>query len=629
DPNRADTEVAEAEPTVRVDNQILRMAQGSDGYWYAYIGSDTEVSAADVAGNNLDFGLDTGLTQAGNTLLANTIGQKHAGVNGAGNDGLTNEALSILLSVPNSLGVISNPPTLSDYNGTNNLGATAADKQINGDQSSTVGQIGLNATEWPFIQTYSFLQGEFDIVLEQPGADEVVTLDYSSDDLDDYASLTLDRTSATQGAEVHVTIVDNQLNIDPTNEDIVVFYVPAAGTTGTVSFTNGTVPLSENGAGDEYVAYDNYFSDNGNLMINYDASSVNTSVLTNVVTVDDDVADQYLVFLEDADNSGIFTNMDDNDESSLEVNSAAKRGTTATFDYNDSAQSFVVANDFGTIDMDESSIGSEWNSGETLTVTLIDQDLNKNTADDEDLTISASDLIPSLKIGSPIVLNEANSRVEGSSMTVSSFSNIGSAGSTVLSATDHAASLSINLGTTVADFRAAYVAADFTFINYDIASLTAAVPTDVEFGDNGTYTKIADGSATTFRGLTQITGLVDTTAAIVETEYVLVNFTATAAVTAGDKFYVDIFTFGDRVNNAMYRLELEETGDNTATFVGDVEFIMINQINGDHVATFTDGITAMSDSIDIIVHEDMTDEDSPRINYLDLGADGVSTQIAD
>ena len=57
----------------------------------------------------------------------------------------------------------------------------------------------------------------------------------------------------------------------------------------------------------------------------------------------------------------------------------SKRGTTATFDYNDSAQSFIVSNDFGTIDMDESSVGVEWNSGETLAVTLVDQDLNKNT----------------------------------------------------------------------------------------------------------------------------------------------------------------------------------------------------------------------------------------------------------
>ena len=54
------------------------------------------------------------------------------------------------------------------------------------------------------------------------------------------------------------------------------------------------------------------------------------------------------------------------------------RGTTATLDYNDSAVSFVIAHDFGTIDNGRrSSVGDEWNSGEALTVTLIDQDLNQ------------------------------------------------------------------------------------------------------------------------------------------------------------------------------------------------------------------------------------------------------------
>ena len=46
-------------------------------------------------------------------------------------------------------------------------------------------------------------------------------------------------------------------------------------------------------------------------------------------------------------------------------------------------------------------------------------------------------------------------------------------------------------------------------------------------------------------------------------------------------------------------------------------------------ATTFSGLTTISDEITIIVHEDLTDEDSPRINYLDLGADGVETQIAD
>jgi hypothetical protein len=58
---------------------------------------------------------------------------------------------------------------------------------------------------------------------------------------------------------------------------------------------------------------------------------------------------------------------------------------------------------------------------------------------------------------------------------------------------------------------------------------------------------------------------------------------------------------------------------------------MLNQLNSDATTDSTTfgAATPTSDAIDIIVHLDMTDEDSPRINYLDLGADGVSTQIAD
>jgi len=67
------------------------------------------------------------------------------------------------------------------------------------------------------------------------------------------------------------------------------------------------------------------------------------------------------------------------------------------------------------------------------------------------------------------------------------------------------------------------------------------------------------------------------------------NFTTTNADPlvgeTGDSFYIDIFTFGDRVNNAMYRFLLEETDDNSATFVGDVEFIMLNQLNVDNASS--------------------------------------------
>ena len=111
------------------------------------------------------------------------------------------------------------------------------------------------------------------------------------------------------------------------------------------------------------------FGDNGVLKINYNTNSAADSsgtavlVFSNDDTADDSVADYYLVFVEGADNSGVFYNTDDNDDSNLNVSTTAKRGTTGTIDYNDSAVSFVVANDFGDLDMDEASVGDEWNSG--------------------------------------------------------------------------------------------------------------------------------------------------------------------------------------------------------------------------------------------------------------------------
>ena len=85
---------------------------------------------------------------------------------------------------------------------------------------------------------------------------------------------------------------------------------------------------------------------------------------------------------------------------------------------------------------------------------------------------------------------------------------------------------------------------------------------------------------------------------------------------------------GERVANQIIRIEAEETGDNTNTFAGTLEYVMINQLNINNPATYT-SLTPIADDPTFIVIEDLTDEDSPRVDYLDLGADGVSTQIAD
>ena len=193
--------------------------------------------------------------------------------------------------------------------------------------------------------------------------------------------------------------------MDPTVEDSVIF------------LTNGSYGVSYNSS-ETYAALTNGFGDNGALKINPNISGLSG----NLVLVSDDTADNasasdsgrdgYHTFTETGSNTGIFTNTDDLDDSSLDVGNSGEqglsdplRGTSASIDYNDSAQSFIV-NTFGaSIDMVGEDAGEEWNSGEPITVVLIDEDRNKNTASDEDLTVATSANVPSIKIGTPYGLS--------------------------------------------------------------------------------------------------------------------------------------------------------------------------------------------------------------------------------
>jgi len=99
----------------------------------------------------------------------------------------------------------------------------------------------------------------------------------------------------------------------------------------------------------------------------------------------------------------------------------------------------------------------------------------------------------------------------------------------------------------------------------------------------------------------------------------------------------DFFTFGfnddgiqsnERIANQIIRFELVENGANTSTFEGSAEYTMINQLNVLNSQTYTN-IKTTTANPKFVVNDDLRDEDAPRINYYDLGADGVHTQIAD
>jgi hypothetical protein len=226
------------------------MVQATDGNWYGYFGEYAAVTAADDdPDNNLDFGT------LGTPSFADVTDDDRF------------YAKDVYLSAGNG-GVLGKPLDIS---------------------AVTDGQIGVDPAQWPFIQLYDLPSSTFTVEYFDSNVDPV-EINYLSADLDDYASLALDRNEASQGSEVHVTITDNQLNIDPTAEDIVMFDVTS---NDYVSFTDGT-----DTSPDAFNPYNNGFDENGKLTIDYNAQDVTNDVLENTATIDDPTADNILVFYE-------------------------------------------------------------------------------------------------------------------------------------------------------------------------------------------------------------------------------------------------------------------------------------------------------------------------------------------
>jgi hypothetical protein len=357
--------------------------------------------------------------------------------------------------------------------------------------------------------------------------------------------------------------------------------------------------------------------------------------------------------------------------------------------------------------MDESAIGGEWNSGETIDVTLVDNDANLNSRVDEDLDVSSAavKIWPTIKIGDPITLAKSTAggttfrqcsthatcptvtvtfgTTTGSAKTVDTFSDVLRLGLGTGVQVMSGSTFSFRLSTT-GDELEAFLANGtktgtttdqdglFHYLNFDLRSLRSngtnilagaiinLTITDVADSDNrigpGAGGQVIFGHSftpiTALGANTQFQGLIDISRAASNTEFFTnggeisfnVNFTnlgtAGKTLSAGNYTIVlDLFRFGtsndgdgptgtDRFNDAVYRLELEESGDNTGTFEGSVEYIMLNQINVNATGTYT-AIAPISNDVTIVVQEDLTDEDAVRVDYNDIGGDGTILPIAD
>ena len=729
-----DTDEAKGEPDVTVNGKDLRMVQAVDGNWYGYFADRDQSQIADstatVAGSGLDFGIFCANNiDLGNGLfsvtVSDTVGvavRSSATITG----GLVNGSAiggpitDVCTPVTNTGSTLDTQNVLREEKDVNTSIPTPTDSNIGG-------QVGIDAAFWPFIQLYS-LNPTGNVVVQYNKGGGVQSTTLTFDTVDQFASVDLDRTSYPLNAEIHTTITDLWLNIDPTDEDSWTFATNANNATD--SFYQ---VFNENGGfGGFALSTTNTLGalmceDNCVLTIDTNAQGAANPVLT-IQDNDDTILNQLnlatsannasafavlnatnvlgtgsvpVTITEQGPNSGVFGTYDESDSSVLKITSNAARGTSASVDYNETPITILVGFDFGTIDIQ--STDDEWNSGEEIPVIITDGDANVNSRVDEDLDLFNPDvaLIPSLETGDPFTLGEETSSLQVlimnqtiatsaapgvvgtiAALTPASAANNGTATATVEAFSERAiipsvivtgfnstttSSVLIDLEATMEDLHDTIndntltTFAGFNLFNYDVRSLNPSSNTVDVFLVNST-SPILDGTfnieTTGVKTIALVQGgdgqgyvsLDAATAALFDAAStpsaqqigLLFQFNTPASSDDGasfiaDPIVADFFSFGfnndgrvasERIANQIIRIEAEESGDNTSSFEGTLEYIMINQLNINDIDTYL-GLSTIADDPSFIVIEDLTDEDSPRVNYLDLGADGVSTQIAD
>lgn len=642
----SDTDEAKGEPDVTINGKDLRMVQGSDGNWYAYFANVEKAKQADqiaftgLAGKSLDFG---------------TFCNNNVNINGPGTSGLSP-------SFTNTVGIFvdgtvtGSPATCSVIDGATVNNVVRGPKSPNTQApNSNYGQINIDANAWPFIQLFSF-SNDVTIIYNKGGGSQRVDLNYS--DIPNI-SLNIDRNGYPKGAEVFVTVNDMQLNQDPTDEDSWTFKIDSPKTTFYQAFTESGSDSGNGGQG--LVNLNPYlgslgFEKNGNLGMNlglvailktnqYQPSSFVTTGIINYNNI--------VTLVESEPNSGIFRSFDTSDQSVIGIKNDAPRGQAASIEYNSKTTSIVTGDSTATLSIGINSV--QFNPGQKATITLVDNDQNFNPGADEDLDVFKSTaIIPALQIGNPTTLANGISSVslDGIGFTSTSVQQFSDRAMLVLAGSASITNgdvFSITFGKMQDLFDAAPINnpdfKGFALLNYDVRSLAnsdnAKSITSVDISVNGQLV----GDNVPLQGKIILNNAFNDGLPLgndAPTDPLTVIFTintpTTETITSGTTLpvVVDFFGIGiigdglktnERINNSIYRFELEESSANSGIFTGTIEYVVANQLN-QFDPNLINSLHTFSNDIRFLINDELTDEDAINLAYSDIAKVGVPIGIS-
>ena len=587
-----------------------------------------------------------------------------------------------------SAAVLQGAPSLSNWNGESG-NSTTVDL---GQRGHSLNDSGYGS--WPYILAFEF-SSAFDV---DYGSDSI---EVEFGNTGDYTAISLANQSPSDETHLSLSITDPALNIDPTTADKWLFNV-AADPTGANNGGGGHQLSYAGNATDSNADANNFFSlAELGAMGCTDNCRLNNSTASAITIVD---GLRSVIMTENDVNSGVFESWAGNGTSQLVTVDEAGGDKRVVFTYggdsvdmiityNDASLSFDagagdwVAGETAYVTVNDPDMNKYPESSETLSIG--DEDAIIPTIKmGTPLTLANSDGNNELKAGT--ANNNAGVQVGSTTgLTVYTLQ--------VNNTTDNSERLRIT-HSALADTSAADVtggsAIDHTWINVttahtidDLVNLegTAVLNYDIS-GPAGDLSSTAievyvlgSGSNTTGSKDIAVTTAGNARAGVLDlddgTDYVInndrkfqdtfagsattggsgatnvgVSFKITHAVgtflnaTADYAIAADFCNFdqdnGSNVHNCIYRIEAEETGDNTGIFEGTVEYLMLNNSTSDDTDNGeTDGndyevedkLTTNSDGVTVVLMNGVTGSDTIRVVYNDTdalqAADKLGAQI--
>ena len=361
-------------PDVTINGDSVVMTAAADGNWYAYIADDASVAAisGDAAAQAANPGLDFG---------------------------------------DNTCDTITNGDAADVYCG------DATDNAVRSAKTPTDSAV---TASWPFIQTYAF-PNTIEIQYNKAGGAQITTLKFE----ENAPGLFLDRSTYPPGATVHTIINDHRLNIDPTSADFWTwniisqqkYYggaaVAADPDTNAKTIIDGTAVSAICDGCDVKIDANRQSSDPLEDVLEIAAirgRALPDATAFNATGAGEDPTAWFTVREIGGPNAGTFATTTLAEDSILTIADDAQRGAAATIEYDGSITGIQVQHSTATIKIQ--SPDGVWASGSTVPIVVVDDDVNKNSRADDDLSVSdINSIVPTLVTGDPFTLSEISDEI--------------------------------------------------------------------------------------------------------------------------------------------------------------------------------------------------------------------------